>query len=381
MEPMSSEPKKPIEELLEASARARRAEFGAAPKMPNPMRTRLHDEIARLSRAEEPKERSSWLTTWWPRLATTTAVAAVLIGASLVWSWRDSQPGNQSLHIAAREPAAANDAKETQSETTSQKGSAAPAPMPSFSDATTAGSQSLATARTDSTDSNALKKSEETTVTPSVSETANPADESRLLAERSRSTSAPNKNIQSPAPAPASASVAQNRANFRQQFSPSSANQTFRSNAKFKQQVANVLNTFQIEQNGAHLRVVDADGSTYTGNIEPRGQTSNAPQSQETSVTSKKTKSYTARSEQPAPTPAPRNESVGSEFYFRTAGYNSSLGKSVVFEGSYIISRDAQQNRAGTSPSNVGDQTARIVGTARIHGESPVPVDAVSVSP
>jgi len=50
---MSLEPKKPIEELLEATARARRAQFGADPTMPNPMRAQLHHEIERLSRTPE----------------------------------------------------------------------------------------------------------------------------------------------------------------------------------------------------------------------------------------------------------------------------------------------------------------------------------------
>ena len=44
-------PKKPtIEELLEASAKARREAFGPAPQMPNPMRARLQEEIARKNR-------------------------------------------------------------------------------------------------------------------------------------------------------------------------------------------------------------------------------------------------------------------------------------------------------------------------------------------
>ena len=40
-------------EILEASAKARRAAFGADPKMPNPMRTQLHHEISRLTQKDE----------------------------------------------------------------------------------------------------------------------------------------------------------------------------------------------------------------------------------------------------------------------------------------------------------------------------------------
>ncbi len=55
---MASEPKKPIEQMLEALAKARRAEFGDDPKMPNPMRARLHEEIARTGAAEDEKVES-----------------------------------------------------------------------------------------------------------------------------------------------------------------------------------------------------------------------------------------------------------------------------------------------------------------------------------
>ncbi|MGZ5022145.1 MAG: hypothetical protein ACXWFY_06735, partial [Chthoniobacterales bacterium] len=82
---MQPEPKKPIEELLEASARARRAEFGADPQMPNPMRAQLHEEIARLARNEKPEERRSWLANFWPQLSLATAVAAMLVVASFFW--------------------------------------------------------------------------------------------------------------------------------------------------------------------------------------------------------------------------------------------------------------------------------------------------------
>ena len=61
---MASEPKKPIEQMLEALAKARRAEFGDDAKMPNPMRARLHEEIARARVAEDEKgePRPSWIT-------------------------------------------------------------------------------------------------------------------------------------------------------------------------------------------------------------------------------------------------------------------------------------------------------------------------------
>ena len=47
-----------MEQMLEALAKARRAEFGDDAKMPNPMRARLHEEIARAGAAEDEKVES-----------------------------------------------------------------------------------------------------------------------------------------------------------------------------------------------------------------------------------------------------------------------------------------------------------------------------------
>ena len=52
-----------------------------------------------------------------------------------------------------------------------------------------------------------------------------------------------------------------------QQFSQQSAVQSFRNNAQVSRS-ANVLNTFRVQQQGDEIRVLDADGSTYTGKIE-----------------------------------------------------------------------------------------------------------------
>src|SRR5205085_10216447 len=95
---MPPEPKNPIEELLEASARARRAEFGADPKMPNPMRAQLHEEIARRNRGGEP--RRSWFANFWPQLSLATAVAAALVVASVVWFRSETKITRADVQLA-----------------------------------------------------------------------------------------------------------------------------------------------------------------------------------------------------------------------------------------------------------------------------------------
>src|SRR6476620_7834934 len=83
---MPSDPKKPIEEMLEASAKARREAFGKEPAMPNPMRARLHDEISRVGESgdEAPPDRS-WMQMFWPRVAVAAALATILVVGPTMW--------------------------------------------------------------------------------------------------------------------------------------------------------------------------------------------------------------------------------------------------------------------------------------------------------
>jgi len=103
---MASEPKKPIEQMLEALAKARRAEFGDDAKMPNPMRARLHEEIARAEAAEDEGEaRPSWLTMFWPRVTVAAALATLLVLVPAIW-WNQSHPVAESRGLALRDHAA-----------------------------------------------------------------------------------------------------------------------------------------------------------------------------------------------------------------------------------------------------------------------------------
>src|SRR5262249_33495051 len=104
---MASEPKKPIEQMLEALAKARRAQFGDDPKMPNPMRARLHEEIARAQAAEDEKieSRPSWLTMFWPRLTVAAALATLIVLVPAIW-WNQSHPVAGRGELALRDRAA-----------------------------------------------------------------------------------------------------------------------------------------------------------------------------------------------------------------------------------------------------------------------------------
>jgi len=175
---------------------------------------------------------------------------------------------------------------------------------------------------------------------------------------------------------PAAASLAQNRqtTNFRQQFSQNGANQAARSKLK---ETVNILNEFQVEQTDHEIRVVDGDGSTYSGRLEPLAK------NDARSIFNQK-RNYAAPASRAPSGFDDKAQAANAEFYFRATGYNSSLKKRVVFEGNYIASSAAAQKEAAEAkvePEERDEQTrARITGTAKIPGESPLQIDAIAVA-
>ena len=98
--------------MLEALAKARREQFGDDAKKPNPMRARLHDEIAQAGMTEDDnvESRPSWITMFWPRLTVAAALATLLVLAPTIW-WNQSHPSTGRGDVALRDRnAAASDA-------------------------------------------------------------------------------------------------------------------------------------------------------------------------------------------------------------------------------------------------------------------------------
>ena len=382
---MSLEPKKPIEDLLEATARARRAQFGADPQMPNPMRTQLHNEIARVARDDDPRRSQHWFRILWPRLAFTTAFALILVSLSTLWWWHEHQTGSdKTMKLAMQEPAreAPRPEKVFEQGAATGPGSAAPA----FSGSNVAAASAPPEA---AKDADALRRFAEATIAPTTAPISdgllaggNKTDQPSLadkslgqvgaidLAGAARTRS---QKEAKPA-APATASFAENRqmTNFRQQFSKGTANQEFRSKLK---QMANILNDFQVEKSDHEIRLVDADGSTYSGKLEPLAQ------NDARSIYNQK--NYNAPSSRAAQTFDEKARSANAEYYFRATGYNTSLKKSLVFEGNYIAPLEAAQKKVAKAKTEAEerdeDASARITGVAKVHGESPVQIDAVAV--
>jgi hypothetical protein len=387
---MPSDPKKPIEEMLEASARARRAEFGSDREMPNPMRARLHDEIARQQSAE-PETRRSWLQMFWPRIAVAAAVATLLVLAPALW-WQKSQTSSRgTMEVAAGGAAAANGLRDV--EAGERRTSNAERRTPNSNEpediltkgpaATTAAVPEVNLA------DNARAKIEPAATPPTVSEPAGTSNslaaaapaapaqmtkgfisKEELQSERvggKIAATAPSKaggvnESQRPASAAAVAGGASQR------FAQQPAGQAFRNNVQANQR-ANVLNNFQVQQQGSDIRVVDADGSTYTGTIEAVGQSTDA-------MTAQLKRSYAARAETDSKIAA------APQSRFRASGYNVSLKKQLVFEGDYTAAPQQQrQDLVKDREVQQTQQPARITGTAQVHGQPPVEVDAIEVGP
>ena len=256
-----------------------------------------------------------------------------------------------------------------------QGAAAAGVAAPSFADSNAAASRPAEEAK----DTDALTKSAEGVTTPTTPTTTASTPEDLMAAGAKTdqpllaSKSVTAKEAATPA-APAAASLAQNRqlTNFRQQSWQNTAKQALRNKVK---QTLNILNEFQVEQTDHEIRLVDADGSTYSGKLEPLSQNDSR------SVFNQK-KTYAAPPARAVEATEDKTQSASAEFYFRATGYNSSFKKPLVFEGNYIASTVAQKNVAGVkteAEEQNQEVPARITGTAKIRGESPVQVDAVAV--
>lgn len=305
-----------MEELLEATVRQRQVEFGPAPRMPNPMRARLHREIARGQSATESPPRQSWLAAFWPQISVIPAVAAVLLVSSALWL-KNERPGEQvALRLATRAPVEAD----------------AAAPL-----------QSLEVAPVDEPLLDFVEP-EIAAAAPTIASVAPPAAAAAappITAARGFVASPPVEKMDG-----------------RQRFSQ---------NAVRANQGAHILNTFDLHQEGQQIRVVDEDGSTYTGTLEP--------------IARNEARAGARESLWYAPAKEKKESADSIEFRFRAVGFNVRVQKQVVFEGNYFATPAVEEKQSRADAVARETHTpARIIGTARIPGEPPLPVDAVSVS-
>jgi len=382
---MPSEPKKPIERMLEALAKGRRARFGDDPKMPNPMRARLHEEIARATDDENVESRESWLTRFWPRVTVAAALATLIVVVPAIW-WNQSHPVAQSSGLALRGRvggAADGLNRAVPAEDTLAKAPALSAiePRVNLADNNQIKIESAATLASEaeaSKSSTRLAQGRDGTEIPSQGTKGFVDKEIASAKTQAAPVAAPPASPDSKAESARMAGAASAGAlGTNQQFSQQSAVQSFRNNAQVSR-VTNVLNTFQVQQQGSEIRVLDADGSTYTGKIEQlakSGELNSRIAARRDAA--KETRRYAAKA-------TGETESVAPQSHFRATGYNVSLKKTLVFEGNYAAPPAQLPAKATSNDREQAESSsdrARIVGTVRVNGEAPVEVDATAETP
>jgi len=173
---------------------------------------------------------------------------------------------------------------------------------------------------------------------------------------------------------------------------------------------APVLALFQVQQNGREIRVVDQDGSVYSGSVqpEPANKTDPGPAAGTLDTNSVRGAFTSEATVAGTPSRQPEGKAVseskvsaapGLNYFFRVAGTNLSLKQSVVFTGSLVLitngtpvapaggfggggggGGEMQNIPAGRSepwsPSN-----SRISGTAVIGLTNQIDINAVPVAP
>ena len=384
---MASEPKNPIEQMLEALAKARRAEFGDDPKMPNPMRARLHEEIARVGAAEDEnvESRPSWITMFWPRVTVAAALATLIVLVSAIL-WNRSRPLAGSGEVALRDRAA-GPADELNSAVAAGN-TLATRPVTGAAESTVDladNGQIKIEAAAPSSEAGALASSTRVLQGGSASESPSEVTTDKEIAAAkvqaapaaafvAGSDSKVDWDRMAAAAPPVAPPSSAGSSVTRQQFSQQSAVQSFRNNAQVSR-AANVLNTFQVQQEGSEIRVLDADGSTYTGKIEQSAK-SGELDSRITarSDAAKQKQSYAAKA-------VGESQSAAPQSYFRASGYNVSLKKTLVFEGNYAAPPTQQAAMATSNDRQRAESSnnrAHLVGTVRVNGEAPVEVEAIA---
>ena len=371
---MDPEPKRPIEKMLESSAEARRAAFGRAPTMPNPVRAQLHDEIARLERTKESGSGVSWFQLFWPRLGVAAALATVLVVGSSIWWRRSHDSSGGRVQVAeGRGPEGAT------ADETFAKGPAAAAPAPNVSLADDSRAR-LEPEHTPPAVASADSLSSESTISAQPNPAAPAAMSKGLVSQSEKAagreidqTSASHNQLAARAAAPGAAT---------QQFRQRANSQSFRNSVQ-SQRGLNILNDFQVQQQGDEIRVVDSDGSTYTGQVERANELRLGAAHAKKAAPER----LAEESSRPHLSPLPQGDeeeakqAEASQTRFRATGYNVSLKKAVTFEGNFSQVPVPQTKAAGAAlkdEKGAGAQ-ARIVGTAKVKGEQPVQVDAIAV--
>jgi hypothetical protein len=164
-------------------------------------------------------------------------------------------------------------------------------------------------------------------------------------------------------------------------------------------QATSVLQSFQVQQNGNTLSVVDRDGSVYNGSVQPEKKIVRNQQ-----VPVQTPPGAVALRQARAASPADNQQQPAQNYFFRVAGMNRTLKQNVVFTGNLLANNAVPQtaqtsNFLGAVGGGGGGGTAgqiqqaaanqsqqnllsnsRIVGTAVIDRTNQIEINAIPVT-
>jgi len=369
---MATEPERPIENLLRAAAKKRRHEAGAPLELHPATRRLLQGEVARkfTKPGRAIRSFSEMLGQWWPRLAWGVAIFAVL-GVAVWVLLPISGKGKPEALLARNESMhGARPTTEPLPPTPAPVAAATAPPAPA------AEANPAAVAFADKAQAvpgkPALQLGVERQPVPPASVPAAPAtpapaaataaaatvvaaEESARLTDRKDGQSAlAYKSLAAAASAnrPQSAPVAtdglsrsaalgQNKSKsfsaaqwFAQVPPTPEARETLTDNAA---PLHPVLASFQVQQTGKELRIVDGDGSVYRGYMQigeaPRRQRS---ANMEAPAAARASRALGAVLEENRAASLVADQSASQTYFFRVAGTNRSLNEKVVFTGNLL---------------------------------------------
>lgn len=163
---------------------------------------------------------------------------------------------------------------------------------------------------------------------------------------------------------------------FKQNFDQSGVNARSATAAKTAN-IAPVLANFQVEQNGNALRVIDSDGSTYTGSVELAGRDKDSRPADEFKEKAPATQAYARQSPPTGAVASGVNTQAGQSYFFRVAGTNRTLQQSVVFAGNFVALTNPPSptprvagGRAGEAQPARGPMASPVLFNSSINGRA-----------
>jgi len=160
--------------------------------------------------------------------------------------------------------------------------------------------------------------------------------------------------------------------------------------AQGEQRAQPILASFQFEQSGSEIRIIDRDGSVYLGRLGP--PPSQAPVNlarRDSAALNGSPRTFTAIGK-----PSPADSSA--EFTFHVTGTNRTLRELISFDGRWLsltnvpassqVAKDVNRGVAldrqiAPAPAAAWSNASRIWGTAIIKGSDSVNINAISVQP